>query len=618
MSVTLNTYAAGDTNYVAKLNSDMTQIQAALNAQEGQITAGLGAGGGAIGFNEIWRNSGMVGASSYIFSLNSDTGLSFTSGTVWHYGTQTLGQRTATTLLQFAGQASGGYYINAGTDGTLTFSTAAAVVPLFFVSFDAPSFTSVAQQQPFLFDGGDYASVLSSVTFGSFTNLASRLSAIENELGVDAQFAQVVASGLTWDYKSGRVRSDATILCAACATITLSADATHYIEVDPTTATVSYTSEGGFTNSFIPIRVISTTGGAIVSNADQRTWAIQTFSGGGGGGVLANSGTPDLIWKANRGGACTVSDFGLTVIRGSDTNVEIRWNETSDIWEWTNDGTSYAQFGNIANLNIGTGLNRRFVPVVSQPLIIDLTAVDPTSDPADAGFPVINVGSHVSTTTSAILLRGYVLDSAASTMTLTSQYGVQFAVNSADLTNNAAAMIFASPVSTFVATTLMQPISGDSETFVYRADASSDASMIIKVALIGYWDTVQGVGTQRVSAAAQSGATTNLSGNISTTDFELSFADFSAVLNRGLVTYMTVSSTIGAGSLYDIEIYNSNLADPDLLFQAINIDASAVYTTRVPWGYEDAASNLKVYLRISNNGLSAGLFTFEMRGERYA
>ena len=135
---------------------------------------------------------------------------------------------------------------------------------------------------------------------------------------------------------------------------------------------------------------------------------------------------------------------------------------------------------------------------------------------------------------------------------------------------------------------------------------------------MGYWDLVQGVGTQRVSAAALCGVTTNLSGNMSTTDFELSFADFSAVINRGMFTYIQTSGTIGAGSLYDIEIYSSSLADPDLLFQAINIDASAAYIARVPWGYEDNVSAQKIYLRISNNGDSAGLFTFELRGERFA
>jgi len=201
-------------------------------------------------------------------------------------------------------------------------------------------------------------------------------------------------------------------------------------------------------------------------------------------------------------------------------------------------------------------------------------------------------------------------------MTLTSQYGIQIGTNSADFANNAGGMIFASPISQFVATTLVTKVS--TQNFQYRADAASDLSMTIKVALVGYWDVVQGVGTQRVSAATLCGVTTNICANVSTNFYELSFADFSAVLNRGLITYMQFSGTMPAGSLYDVRVYNSNLADPDLLFEAINIDASAVYTTRMPFAYEDNIENLKFYLVISNNGLSAGLMTFEMRGERYA
>ena len=192
MSITLNSYAAGDTNYVAKLNSDMTQIQAAVNAQEGQITANIGTtGGGGAGIaNEIWRDSGIVGASSYKMTLNSDTGLSFTSGSIWHFATQNLGQQANNLLLQFAGKAADTYYINADTAGILTISTVAAAVPVFTVDFGAPSFTVLSQGQPYLFDGGDYRDVLSdSDTFGSVVNLADRLSKIEATLNLDAQFA---------------------------------------------------------------------------------------------------------------------------------------------------------------------------------------------------------------------------------------------------------------------------------------------------------------------------------------------------------------------------------------------------------------------------------------------
>ena len=36
---------------------------------------------------------------------------------------------------------------------------------------------------------------------------------------------------------------------------------------------------------------------------------------------------------------------GLTIERGTSTNVEIRWNETTDKWQFTNDGTNYSDIG---------------------------------------------------------------------------------------------------------------------------------------------------------------------------------------------------------------------------------------------------------------------------------
>lgn len=36
-----------------------------------------------------------------------------------------------------------------------------------------------------------------------------------------------------------------------------------------------------------------------------------------------------------------ILDAGIKVVRGTSANVDIRWNETSDVWQITNDGTTY-------------------------------------------------------------------------------------------------------------------------------------------------------------------------------------------------------------------------------------------------------------------------------------
>ena len=44
--------------------------------------------------------------------------------------------------------------------------------------------------------------------------------------------------------------------------------------------------------------------------------------------------------------AAPTQDAGIVINRGTSDDVELRWNETSDIWEFTTDGTTYTQIGN--------------------------------------------------------------------------------------------------------------------------------------------------------------------------------------------------------------------------------------------------------------------------------
>jgi hypothetical protein len=45
------------------------------------------------------------------------------------------------------------------------------------------------------------------------------------------------------------------------------------------------------------------------------------------------------------------TNAGVMVERGTSADVEIRWNETSDIWEFTNDGTNYYPISNVSSAN---------------------------------------------------------------------------------------------------------------------------------------------------------------------------------------------------------------------------------------------------------------------------
>jgi hypothetical protein len=40
---------------------------------------------------------------------------------------------------------------------------------------------------------------------------------------------------------------------------------------------------------------------------------------------------------------------GLRILRGDSANVQVRWNESSDVWDFTNDGTNYSPIAGLAS-----------------------------------------------------------------------------------------------------------------------------------------------------------------------------------------------------------------------------------------------------------------------------
>jgi hypothetical protein len=49
---------------------------------------------------------------------------------------------------------------------------------------------------------------------------------------------------------------------------------------------------------------------------------------------------------------------GIRVIRGDDSPVQIRWNEVSNIWQYTNDGTEYYDFSNVTSDQVTSAYNQ--------------------------------------------------------------------------------------------------------------------------------------------------------------------------------------------------------------------------------------------------------------------
>lgn len=90
----------------------------------------------------------------------------------------------------------------------------------------------------------------------------------------------------------------------------------------------------GTTNITLP------TTGTLATTSDLSSYAPinnPTFTG-----TVASNGT---LIKMNADATSGTEDVYFTVERGSDPDVSLRWNESTDAWEFTNDGTTYQGIG---------------------------------------------------------------------------------------------------------------------------------------------------------------------------------------------------------------------------------------------------------------------------------
>jgi hypothetical protein len=139
------------------------------------------------------------------------------------------------------------------------------------------------------------------------------------------------------------------------------------------------------------------------------------------------------------------TNAGIEVERGDSANVVLRWNESTDKWETTNDGSAYSVIATNGNIALGTDTTGNYVN--------DLTAgtgVTVTHTPGEGSSPTVAIGQAVGTSSS-----------------------VQFAAVTAPLIGNAS-------TATTLATSRTIELTGDvsgSVSFNGSADASISATI---------------------------------------------------------------------------------------------------------------------------------------------
>lgn len=100
-----------------------------------------------------------------------------------------------------------------------------------------------------------------------------------------------------------------------------------------------------------------------------------------------------LILNSNVTGSPT-ENAGIEIERGTSTNVSIRWNESTDRWQFTNDGTTYLDLNSIIENSVQLGLHTTgdYVENISSG-----TGVTISDGTGEGSSPTISIGQAVGT-----------------------------------------------------------------------------------------------------------------------------------------------------------------------------------------------------------------------------
>jgi hypothetical protein len=197
MSITLSRFTNGDTNYVAKLNSDSVTLEGAVVSLETQLQAAAGASvsvGSALQAL-LGEQAAVVGDASYV-PTPSGTDLHVAPGFFWRPSSATLSSTAGTTVLPFAGLAAATYYVQVDSIGSVTRSSTSTEAA-YSVVWTGSAFGAITRTANVTWGAADWLASQTSTALGaSYTSLVARLEAGEAAAAGKAPLASPTFTGV--------------------------------------------------------------------------------------------------------------------------------------------------------------------------------------------------------------------------------------------------------------------------------------------------------------------------------------------------------------------------------------------------------------------------------------
>ena len=288
-AVTVNSISAGYNNATV-INANFTAVAAAINdclsksATSGnQMTSDLDMNGHSI-INAVIAT--VFPTITADLDFNTHKGINVVDGTlatdIATYGQLTTGLATKVDKVTGFGLSSNDYTtteksklagIEAGAQVNTVSSVNGLTGAVVFDSFSDGTAQLYNVADPTKKARFDISSAPTGTTVVMYVPAASgtlaRIADIPTAVG-STDFDQDTLAGVTWNYKAGKIRNDNVITSVAAGSVTLTDNATNYVEVN--SSGVVSTNTSGFTSGSIPIRMIVLSAGTATSNTDERAW----------------------------------------------------------------------------------------------------------------------------------------------------------------------------------------------------------------------------------------------------------------------------------------------------------------------------------------------------------
>jgi hypothetical protein len=154
--LTLSTYSVGDTNYVAKMNSDNVAIAAAVTALQGIVGAAAGAPTSLSNVLSalFGAATALIGAGSYLPSGSGST-LSVAAGFAWLPSIGNVVQAAGGNSINFSGFTAATYYLTVDANGTPSSVAASDPNTLYSIVWTGSAFGAITRIAPVVAAGAE-------------------------------------------------------------------------------------------------------------------------------------------------------------------------------------------------------------------------------------------------------------------------------------------------------------------------------------------------------------------------------------------------------------------------------------------------------------------------------